>query len=237
MPKTYYYKLTIDNGGAPCVQDHLLSLAICKPTIRRCAQPGDWVVGFGANSFCVVSRQWPNGRPVPGNPLIFMARVTTKELDGTYYLDGNFSNRADCIYERQGTRFQRRNGALYHEAPERLQDDLGTHPNYPKSSALLSEDFRYFSGGIFDHELKFPAIKQAFDRVHRQYGVALPGTELAAHFSALQRWLWAKSEEGVTGAEPKGTLGEHAGPPARSCVVPTKSHVLSSRRKTGGADC
>lgn len=34
MPKIYFYKLTADNGGAPCVQDGLLSLAICKPMIR-----------------------------------------------------------------------------------------------------------------------------------------------------------------------------------------------------------
>ena len=41
MPRIYFYKLTTDNGGAPCVQDNLLSLAICKPMIRMAAQVGD----------------------------------------------------------------------------------------------------------------------------------------------------------------------------------------------------
>jgi len=38
MPKIYFYKLTCDDGGAPCVQDGLLSLAICKPMIRSTAE-------------------------------------------------------------------------------------------------------------------------------------------------------------------------------------------------------
>jgi Nucleotide modification associated domain 2 len=38
MTKVYIYKLTVDDGGAPCVQDEVLSLAICKPFIRSTAQ-------------------------------------------------------------------------------------------------------------------------------------------------------------------------------------------------------
>ena len=30
MAKIYFYKLTNDGGGAPCVERDLLSLAICK---------------------------------------------------------------------------------------------------------------------------------------------------------------------------------------------------------------
>jgi Nucleotide modification associated domain 2 len=37
MKKFYLYKMTVDNGGAPCVQDRILSLAICKPRIRSSA--------------------------------------------------------------------------------------------------------------------------------------------------------------------------------------------------------
>lgn len=34
MQRVYIYKLTGDDGGAPCVCDGILSLAICKPAIR-----------------------------------------------------------------------------------------------------------------------------------------------------------------------------------------------------------
>jgi|GEM_PF-530339 len=191
MPKVYYYKLTIDNGGAPSVQGQLLTLAICKPTIRRCAQPGDWVVGFGAKSFEVVNRRWPNGRFVPGQPLVFMARVTSKLGGGKYYLEPRFVDRPDCIYERHGSRFQRRADALYHPEPECLPHDLGSYPVYEKADVLISDDFRYYAdGGTFDYELQFPSIKDAFERIHRMHGVAQPNTSLSNDFMALQRWLW-----------------------------------------------
>ena len=50
MHNIYFYKLTADNGGAPCVRYGLLSLAICKPMIRKTAKEGDLVFGFAANS-------------------------------------------------------------------------------------------------------------------------------------------------------------------------------------------
>ena len=238
MPKTYYYKLTMDNGGAPCVQDHLLSLAICKPTIRRCAQPGDWIVGFGAKNFRVVSRQQPNGRLVPGKPLVFMARVTAKELDGTYYAGGEYSHRADCIYERNGARFRRRSNAIYHEAPERLLEDLGHYPGYTSSAVLLSDDFRYLpGGGTFAFELKFPSIKDAFDKVHRVHGVAHPGTQLAEHFSTLQRWLWCEFPRIAAGTEPNENAEVGTDATSKSCVVVSKSQMPSLRRTIRQADC
>jgi Nucleotide modification associated domain 2 len=46
MSDIYFYKLTADNGGAPCVRHGLLSLAICKPMIRKTAEEGDLTFGF-----------------------------------------------------------------------------------------------------------------------------------------------------------------------------------------------
>ena len=43
--KVYVYKIVVHNGGTPCVHDMQLSLAICKPAIRRAAQPGDLIYG------------------------------------------------------------------------------------------------------------------------------------------------------------------------------------------------
>ena len=46
----FMYKLTTDNGGAPCVENELLSLCICKPKIRMSAKVGDWIIGMGGKS-------------------------------------------------------------------------------------------------------------------------------------------------------------------------------------------
>jgi hypothetical protein len=50
MSKLYLYKMTTDNGGAPCVRDGKLSLAICKPSIRTSARCGDFILGFAGNA-------------------------------------------------------------------------------------------------------------------------------------------------------------------------------------------
>src|SRR3989449_5973689 len=88
MSKCYFYKLTCDDGGAPCVQDGLLSLAICKPMIRSTAEVGDLIFGFAAKSL------------FGDNRLIYIAWVTDKKSEGEYYLNKRFSGRGDRIYRR-----------------------------------------------------------------------------------------------------------------------------------------
>src|SRR5436305_125265 len=105
MPKIYFYKLTTDNDGAPCVQDCLLSLAICKPMIRTTADVGDLIFGFAANSLH------------SDNRLIYIARVTERVEGGGYYRQERFADRGDCIYKWDGKRFARRKGALHHPGP------------------------------------------------------------------------------------------------------------------------
>ena len=72
MHRIYIYKLTSDDGGAPCVRDGILSLAICKPAIRSVAKHGSIVLGFAGNDL------------YKGNCLIYAATVT-KNLDGRKY--------------------------------------------------------------------------------------------------------------------------------------------------------
>ena len=60
MPRIYLYKLTNDDGGAPCVHDGLLTLAICKPMIRTAARIGDLIGATLADS--VGKLKWDLGR-------------------------------------------------------------------------------------------------------------------------------------------------------------------------------
>lgn len=48
MSRLFTYTIPIDDGAAPNPFHDLCTLAICKPAIRRVAQPGDWVAGLGA---------------------------------------------------------------------------------------------------------------------------------------------------------------------------------------------
>ena len=83
----YSYLVTTDNGSAPCVSDNLLSLAICKPTIRRCAQINDIIIGL-----CAKSMKLKNKSP----QILYIARITSIVSLQNYYI--NYKSREDCIY-------------------------------------------------------------------------------------------------------------------------------------------
>jgi hypothetical protein len=159
MPKMYFYKLTHDGGGAPCVEHGLLSLAICKPKIRVGAEPDDWIFGFTANSLD------------PRNRLIYIARVTAKARNGEYFKSKKYGGRSDSIYAMRGGLFAWKRGAQYH-GPDDLTHDLGSPPDYPKAEVLLSNDFRYFGAiGTAEYKNHYPAIKKAFEGLGRGHRV------------------------------------------------------------------
>jgi hypothetical protein len=127
----FVYKMTTDNGGAPCVANGLLTLAICKPAIRSSGEICDWIYGFG-------------GKELKGR-LIYIAEVNYKLSNGAYYRSRKYANRPDCIYryDVKDERFVRKRTALYHKGNENLKRDLGDCPIYPRANVLLSCNFRY----------------------------------------------------------------------------------------------
>jgi len=129
--KFYIYKMTVDDGGAPCIRSNLLSLAICKPAIRRTAEQGDIIVGFAASSLH------------PDNRVIYIAEVKKKLSGKNYYSHGKYADRPDRIYLWDGHNFKYRRNAKYH-SKENLSHDLGKRPKYQSAYVLLSRKFRYF---------------------------------------------------------------------------------------------
>lgn len=162
MPRIYLYKLTTDVGQAPCVQDGLLTLAICKPMIRTTAQVGDLIFGFAADRMSFPSR-------TTDNHLIYIARVD--EIFGRdYYGSAEFADRMDCVYEPVGADFRWRAGRCH--GPEHLVHDLGDGPDYSRAVVLASRDFRYFGKeGSSDYKTQFPAVKHAVERMGRGHRV------------------------------------------------------------------
>lgn len=176
-PRLYVYKLTTDNGGAPCIKRGLLSLAICKPSIRRTAQEDDWIFGFG-------------GRKL-GKRLIYIARVTKPPLeDGSYYVDDAYKGRDDRVYRREDGKFVVRNGAEYHRDGTQLEHDLGEPPEYTRAVTLLSDDFRYWGKkGTSDYREQFPAVAALLDRLTQGHRVNLSDAE-RRELVELQRSQW-----------------------------------------------
>ncbi|MFC1495726.1 hypothetical protein ACFL6W_10630 [Thermodesulfobacteriota bacterium] len=144
IDKIYFYKMTSDNGGAPCSYRSVLTLAICKPKIRSTADVNDWIIGFGGKDL--------------GERLIYIAQVNQKLYDGEYYKNKKLFKRPDCIY-RWDTRshsYYWLDGKKYHEDGTNLEHDLDNG----KALVLLSRNYSYFGNlGTTDYKEKYPEIK------------------------------------------------------------------------------
>jgi hypothetical protein len=76
------YKLTHDAGFAPNPFFGYLTLATCKPGIRRAAKVGEWIAGFTSGGLC--------GDPVGGERLIYLMRVSEILSFEDYFNDSRF---------------------------------------------------------------------------------------------------------------------------------------------------
>lgn len=156
MENIYFYKMTVDNGGAPCVYDNILSLAICKPGIRLSAVTDDWIIGFGAKSTI-------------GERLIYIAQMTDKIEDGRYYKLDQYFDRPDCIYrwDEKNKIYYWKQGKSYHQDGSELKYDLGKSTN-----VLISDRFIYFgSSGTDSYKEKYSILKEAIEGLRQGYRV------------------------------------------------------------------
>jgi hypothetical protein len=171
----YIYKMTSDDGGAPCVWKGVLSLAICKPAIRSSASEGSIILGFAANE---LNRN---------NPLVYAAKVTLRLEHGEYFTAPRFQGRPDRVYERLNGRFKWHPAAKFH-SQKNLRHDLGNPPAYKRANVLLSEgarNFRYFGSDCpLDYKSRFPVLKGLIESLTQGHRVNL-SMELRREVDAL----------------------------------------------------
>jgi len=205
----YYYKMTADTGFAPCVDGHrLLTLATCKPGIRKFAVPDDTIIGFSSNS--------------DGARLIYTAKVTRKLSDGDYFKDHEYAKRLDCIYENRAGRAVLRPGINIpgHNTQADIERDVGT--KFGHGHVLLSDqgDFRYFGkDGTEDYAKRFPRLAEAVQACTQGYRIS-HAPEVHRDLLNLVAWLWETYGPGVRGKPTKPLRGNCGGCGAarpRSC--------------------
>jgi len=126
------YVLRTDNGFAPCIDKGVLSLCCCKPVIRRCANVGDYVMGFMPIE---LARE---------EPLLTWVGVISEKLTMGDY-QAKYPDRQDAIYKRDGYHSDGRenlshNGGCHHSGhADQTRDKNGIN-------ALLFEQFWYWGG-------------------------------------------------------------------------------------------
>jgi len=177
-PDIFIYKMTVDSGGAPCVFRSLLSLAICKPKIRKSAKKGALIFGFGGKKY--------------EERLIYIARVTDKLQGRDYYQRREYAGRPDCIYRAEGDAAVRKASARYHVTSDEKRKDVGLH--FENASVLLSENFRYLGKrgtSDYKHQHRYERLRKliaGLKRGHRRHH----SDELRAELLALKAEIWRK---------------------------------------------
>ncbi|HYN45407.1 MAG TPA: hypothetical protein VES64_01810 [Allosphingosinicella sp.] len=189
--RVYRYILTSDTGMAPSIDNGLVSLATCKPVIRRCAGPGDWVIGFLAS-------------PAPSGMVAWAGRVSRSLSVGSY--EREFRGRSDAVYRERADGSFRRLRKDYHAQPGEMEKDVS-------GPVLLFDSTSTWYFG--DHPQMLPdslSHLAAQGQGHRVNGV---GSGDPAHLLA---WLMGLGPPGIHGQPPDPEAGPGCGPPpAKNC--------------------
>jgi len=166
--------MVADNGGASCVSGGLLTLAICKPMIRRMAKAGSLIFGFGGKHY--------------GEKLIYIAKVTEKLQSGDYYRQTKYIQRRDCIYHEVDGKPKIKTDARFHDKGDQLEHDVGL--NFERANVLISNEFRYLGKqGTADYKNDFPHIKELIESFNRGHRVNY-SPEVYAELEKFKAQVW-----------------------------------------------
>ena len=208
--RTYLYKLTSDRGGAPCAIEPLpgecplLTLAICKPAIRRTAQPGDRILGITSHALAQT-----DGYPL--SAVIYAAIVAEGIEARDYFAPASlFTERPDCIYEfhqQLGRAAHRGLSALHQDERHQLRD-LGRYPFYKNGRVLVCKEFRYFGAAALAIPVRLRRLNAAAETLGQGHRVFLDRDPESQEADALFRSLWKRTSN-FTAREVDGDTYDH----------------------------
>ncbi|MCB0173540.1 MAG: hypothetical protein KDJ97_23670 [Anaerolineae bacterium] len=141
--RLFSYKLKHDTGFAPNPFFGVLTLATCKPRIRKSKRVGDWIAGFTSRSLC---------RDAVGEErLIYLMQITDKIPIFEYFLHPNFQNKIPDL-DRKEFVYHAGDNIYKPHAGDFIQLDNKNHFPHDKVKdlsgefVLISTKFYYFGG-------------------------------------------------------------------------------------------
>jgi hypothetical protein len=180
--------MTYDTGFAPNPYHGVLTLATCKPVIRRCAKVGDWIAGWTANNVHDKDGNVIDFRD--NQKLIYLAKIDEvmplkeyweKYKDKRPHKIGGSSKNAKGGCSNHGTRSDNNcsnydsgdniyewNGNEYIQHPNRDHEEKDRDHDISGINALICKEFYYFgvnnaeeiSDEYFDYVNKIPRSKK-----------------------------------------------------------------------------
>jgi hypothetical protein len=147
MSRLYSYVVRFDDGAAPNPFWGTCTLTICKPAIRRVAQPGHWIVGIGSKSVRLQDGSFADFAGSVVYAMKVTAKMTLEEYDDhcRQFLVGKIPfwespdwrlRLGDCVYDYSNGGEPLMRDAV-HDESARTKDLNG-------KNALLSTHFYYF---------------------------------------------------------------------------------------------
>jgi len=157
--RLFSYKMTNDSGFAPNPFWGRLTLATCKPEIRKAKRVGDWIAGFTSRELC--------RDPVGSERLVYLLQVAEKMPIGDYFLDPKFRNkipRNGTLAKRRGDNIYkpRKKGAVlprdfeqlanesHYDEPARCSVGESTKIDIGGKFVLIADRFTYFGRDALD---------------------------------------------------------------------------------------
>ena len=144
--RVYSYIVTHDSGFSPNPFHGHLTLACCKPAIRRTAQVGDWVVGLSKR----------------GERVVYAMRVAEILSFNKYWSDARFAAKvpdktsASAVVRRGDNIYKPLGADAFHQLPSSHSFKDGTENSKNKAHdlggvhVLVANEFVYFGGGGLD---------------------------------------------------------------------------------------
>ena len=157
----FSYKMTHDTGFAPNPFHKILTLANCKPLIRKLKRPDVYIAGFTSKELC--------GEKVGEERLIYLMKVTGKLTYEEYYNDVRFK----CKIPSRGSLIAKAGDNIY--KPSETQQGFTQLENWNHEcrnmshdlsgeNVLISEEFYYFGIGaipVDNFKINIPKVQSA----------------------------------------------------------------------------
>ncbi len=167
--RLWSYVVAHDTGFAPNPDGRHCTLACCKPVIRKCAAPGDWIVGTHSVKI---------GRGL----VCYAMRVDRVILLNAYWQLKEFQNRKDNIYYLTNKGYRQKQNK-YHDRTQ-MDRDLKSR------RVLISKHFWYFGN-------KDIALPKSLNEVIAKRGHKSQFSDKA--ISSFLSWLKKQGKSGRRG--------------------------------------
>eukprot|EP01043_Picozoa_sp_COSAG02_P082514 COSAG02_NODE_20718_length_818_cov_0.746871_1_plen_235_part_00 len=206
QPKLFVYRMVHDDGAAPCHENGLTTLAICKAEIRNAAQIGDVIMGIVSNRLAKASAT-TDLITVEENSIVYIATVeSTMSMEEYNSPRSKFSNRADAIYDfSSGKAVQKANP--YHDHTN-VASDL-------RAGVLILKDVKRCIGPVSAGRTLLPA--ELAKKVSRSHLTVKPGHSDYAAFMQIANKTPAVADPVYIGSSDKARQKRYCPTAHRSC--------------------